>query len=87
MSKLLLIDGSNYLFRAYHALPPLTTSRGEPSGAIKGSLGMLANVALLSKADRAAVIFDARGRTFRDGMYPASKANRHPMPGELSTRV
>ena len=74
MSKLLLIDGSNYLFRAYHALPPLTTSRGEPSGAIKGFLGMLANVARLSKADRAAVIFDAPGKT------SATRCIRHIRP-------
>ena len=87
MSKLLLIDGSNYLFRAYHALPPLTTSRGEPSGAIKGFLGMLANVARLSKADRAAVIFDAPGKTFRHEMYPAYKANRPPMPEDLRTQI
>lgn len=87
MSKLLLIDGSNYLFRAYHALPPLTTSRGESSGAIKGFLGMLANVARLSKADRAAVIFDAPGKTFRHEMYPAYKANRPPMPEDLRTQI
>lgn len=87
MSKLLLIDGSNYLFRAYHALPLLTTSRGEPSGAIKGFLGMLANVARLSKADRAAVIFDAPGKTFRHEMYPAYKANRPPMPEDLRTQI
>lgn len=87
MSKLLLIDGSNYLFRAYHALPPLTTSRGEPSGAIKGFLGTLANVARLSKADRAAVIFDAPGKTFRHEMYPAYKANRPPMPEDLRTQI
>ena len=87
MSKLLLIDGSNYLFRAYHALPPLTTSKGEPSGAIKGFLGMLANVAKLSKADQAAVIFDAHGKTFRHDLYPEYKANRPPMPEDLRVQI
>lgn len=87
MSKLLLIDGSNYLFRAYHALPPLTTSSGEPTGAIKGFLGMLANVAKLAGADRAAVIFDAPGKTFRNEIYPEYKANRPPMPDDLRCQI
>ena len=74
MPKLLLIDGSNYLFRAYHALPPLTTSKGEPTGAIKGFLGMLSRVQSLAKPDMAAVVFDAPGKTFRHEMYPDYKA-------------
>ena len=87
MSRLLLIDGSNYLFRAFHALPPLTTSRGEPTGAMKGFLGMLSRVAQLAKADMAAIVFDAPGKTFRHEMYPEYKANRPPMPEELRSQI
>ena len=87
MPKLLLIDGSNYLFRAYHALPPLTTSTGEPTGAIKGFLGMLSRVHTLAKPDMAAVIFDAPGKTFRHEMYPEYKANRPPMPDDLRVQI
>ncbi|MDO5531653.1 5'-3' exonuclease H3TH domain-containing protein, partial [Sutterella sp.] len=87
MSKLLLIDGSNYLFRAFHALPPLTTSKGEPTGALKGFLGMLSRVAGLAKADRAAVVFDAPGKTFRHERFPQYKANRPPMPEELRVQI
>lgn len=87
MSRLLLIDGSNYLFRAFHALPPLTTSSGEPTGAMKGFLGMLARVAQLAKADSAAIIFDAKGPTFRHEMFPQYKANRPPMPDELRVQI
>lgn len=87
MPKLLLIDGSNYLFRAYHALPPLTTSTGEPTGAIKGFLGMLSRVHSLAKPDMAAVIFDAPGKTFRHEMYPEYKANRPPMPDDLRVQI
>ena len=87
MPKLLLIDGSNYLFRAYHALPPLTTSKGEPTGAIKGFLGMLSRVQSLAKPDMAAVVFDAPGKTFRHEMYPEYKANRPPMPDDLRVQI
>ena len=87
MSKLLLIDGSNYLFRAYHALPRSPHRGANPRGAIKGFLGMLANVARLSKPIGAAVIFDAPGKTFRHEMYPAYKANRPPMPEDLRTQI
>ncbi len=87
MSKLLLIDGSNYLFRAFHALPPLTTSRGEPSGAIKGFHSMLGNVSRLVRPDAIACVFDAPGKTFRHEMYPQYKANRPPMPEELRSQI
>lgn len=87
MSKLLLIDGSNYLFRAYHALPPLTTSAGEPTGALKGFLGMLSRVAMMVKPDAAAVVFDAPGKTFRHEMFPEYKANRPPMPEDLRVQI
>lgn len=87
MKKILLIDGSNYLFRAYHALPPLTTSSGEPTGAVKGFLGMLARVSQMVKPDLAAVVFDAPGKTFRSDLYPDYKANRPPMPDDLRVQI
>ncbi len=87
MPKLLLIDGSNYLFRAFHALPPLSTSRGEPSGAIKGFHSMLGNVSRLVKPDAIACVFDAPGKTFRHELYPEYKANRPPMPPELRSQI
>ena len=87
MPKLLLIDGSNYLFRAFHALPPLSTSRGEPSGAIKGFLSMLGNVSRLVKPDAIACVFDAPGKTFRHELYSEYKANRPPMPPELRSQI
>ena len=81
--KLYLVDGSSYLFRAYHALPPLSTSRGEPTGALYGVANMLRK--LLKEEDPAllAVIFDAPGKTFRHAMFEPYKANRPPMPEDL----
>lgn len=87
MKKILLIDGSNYLFRAYHALPPLTTAAGEPTGAIKGFLGMLSRVMQMVKPDLAAVVFDAPGKTFRSDLYADYKANRPPMPEDLRQQI
>ena len=87
MTKVLLIDGSNYLFRAYHALPALTTSAGEPTGAMKGFLGMLSRVQTMTKPDLAAIVFDAPGKTFRHEMYPDYKANRPPMPDDLRVQI
>lgn len=87
MKKILLIDGSNYLFRAYHALPPLTTAAGEPTGAIKGFLGMLSRVMQMVKPDLAAVVFDAPGKTFRSDLYVDYKANRPPMPEDLRQQI
>lgn len=87
MTKLLLIDGSNYLFRAYHALPALATSAGEPTGAMKGFLGMLSRVYAMTKPDLAAIVFDAPGKTFRHDMYPDYKANRPPMPEDLRAQI
>lgn len=87
MPKLLLIDGSNYLFRAYHALPPLTTSKGEATGAIKGFDLMLNNVEKQVKPDFAACVFDAPGKNFRHKIYPQYKANRPPMPDDLRSQV
>lgn len=82
-----LVDGSSYLYRAFHALPPLTTSAGQPTGAIKGVLSMLRKLIADVKPTQIAVIFDAKGKTFRDDMYPEYKANRPPMPDDLRAQV
>lgn len=87
MPTLLLVDGSNYLFRAFHALPPLATSRGEPTGAIKGFNGMLKSVGDLIKPDRMACVFDAKGKNFRHDIFADYKANRPPMPEELRSQI
>lgn len=87
MTKLLLIDGSNYLFRAYHALPPLTTSQGEPTGALKGFNAMLRNVYAMIAPDYVACVFDAHAKTFRHALYPNYKANRPPMPEDLRVQL
>jgi len=86
-NTLYLVDGSSYLYRAYHALPKLTNSAGEPTGALLGVANMLRR--LLKDADTAniAVVFDAKGPTFRHEMYEQYKANRPPMPSELSQQV
>ena len=86
MSKskpLVLVDGSSYLYRAFHALPPLTNSRGEPTGAIHGVLNMLNRLLKDYEPERVAVVFDARGKTFRDELFDQYKANRPPPPEEL----
>ncbi len=85
--KLVLVDGSSYLYRAYHALPPLTTSRGEPTGAIHGVLNMLNKLVREQKDAHFAVVFDAPGKTFRDDLYAEYKANRPPMPDDLREQV
>jgi len=86
MSRLVLIDGSSYLFRAFHALPPLTNAEGEPTGALFGVVNMLRST-LKDKPDYVAFVLDASGPTFRDAMYPLYKANRPPMPEELRAQV
>ncbi|GGD49399.1 DNA polymerase I [Pseudoxanthomonas indica] len=86
MSRLVLIDGSSYLFRAFHALPPLTNAAGEPTGALFGVVNMLRST-LKDKPDYVAFVLDASGPTFRDAMYPQYKANRPPMPEELRAQV
>ncbi len=85
--KLLLVDGSSYLYRAFHALPPLTNSRGEPTGAVLGVLNMLQKLVKEETPDRIGVVFDAPGRTFRDDLFEAYKANRPPMPDDLRAQV
>ena len=87
MTTLLLVDGSSYLYRAFHALPDLRTSRGEPTGAIRGVLTMLRRLAGDYKADYRVCVFDAKGPTFRDEWYPQYKANRPPMPDDLAAQV
>src|SRR3984893_866758 len=85
--KLILVDGSGYLYRAFHALPPLTNSRGEPTGAVLGVLNMLNKMVKEEAPDRIAVVFDAPGRTFRDALFEQYKAHRPTMPDELSSQV
>ena len=84
--KLLLIDGSSYLFRAYHGLPPLTHNR-HPTGAIYGVLNMLRKLIADEAPDNIAVIFDAKGKTFRNDIYAEYKANRPPMPDDLRVQI
>ena len=86
MAKLTLIDGSSYLYRAFHALPPLTNAAGEPTGALFGVVNML-RATLNEKPDYAAFVVDAPGRTFRDDLYPEYKATRAPMPDDLRAQV
>ena len=86
MTRLTLIDGSSYLYRAFHALPPLTNAAGEPTGALFGVVNML-RATLKERPDYVAFVVDAPGRTFRDDMYADYKANRPPMPDELRAQV
>ncbi|WHZ20337.1 MAG: DNA polymerase I [Rhodanobacteraceae bacterium] len=86
MPKLTLIDGSSYLYRAFHALPPLSNAAGEPTGALFGVVNMLRET-LNAKPDYAAFVIDAPGPTFRDEMYPEYKATRAPMPDDLRAQV
>jgi DNA polymerase-1 len=86
-NTLLLVDGSSYLYRAFHALPELRSSKGEPTGAIYGVLNMLRKLAADYKAGARACVFDAKGRTFRDEVYSEYKANRAPMPDDLAAQV
>ena len=85
--KLLLVDGSSYLYRAFHALPPLSSSRGEPTGAVLGVLNMLNKLIKDESPDRIAVVFDAPGRTFRDDLFEQYKAHRAPMPDDLRSQL
>ncbi|MCI0401460.1 MAG: DNA polymerase I [Gammaproteobacteria bacterium] len=89
MSKttLVLVDGSSYLYRAFHALPALANSRGEPTGAIYGVIGMLRKLKKDYQPAYMAVVFDAKGKTFRDELYPEYKAHRPPMPAELVSQL
>jgi DNA polymerase-1 len=88
MSKtLLLVDGSSYLYRAFHALPDLRNRLGEPTGAVYGVLNMLRRMTREYQADYIACVFDAKGKTFRDAIYPQYKAHRPPMPDDLARQI
>ena len=86
-NRLILVDGSSYLFRAYHALPPLTNSKGLNTGAAKGVIGMIRKLVADYDGDQVVVVFDAKGPTFRHEMYADYKANRPPMPDELREQI
>ena len=85
--NLILVDGSSYLYRAFHALPPLTTSRGEPTGAVHGVLNMLGKLLRDYPGTPVAVVFDAPGKTFRDDLFTEYKAHRPPMPDDLRAQI
>ena len=87
MKTLLLVDGSSYLYRAFHAMPDLRSPQGEPTGAIQGVLNMLRRLKADFPADYSACVFDAKGKTFRDDWYPEYKANRPSMPDDLRAQV
>ena len=87
MPTLLLVDGSSYLYRAFHALPDLRNAAGEPTGAVRGVLSMLRVLENDYKADYRAVVFDAKGKTFRDDWYPQYKAHRPSMPEDLVAQI
>ena len=84
---LVLVDGSSYLYRAYHALPSLTNSKGEPTGALHGVLSMINKLVREERPEHIAIVFDAPGKTFRDEMYADYKATRPPMPDDLRQQV
>ena len=86
-TPLILVDGSSYLYRAFHALPPLTNSKGLPTGAVKGVINMMRRLQKDYPDSTTAVIFDAKGKTFRDDIYSDYKANRPPMPDELRSQI
>ncbi|HPX88440.1 MAG TPA: DNA polymerase I [Methylophilaceae bacterium] len=87
MKTLLLVDGSSYLYRAFHAMPDLRNSRNEPTGAIQGVLNMLRRLHKDYPSDYSACVFDAKGKTFRDDIYPEYKANRASMPDDLRAQI
>lgn len=86
-APLVLVDGSSYLYRAFHALPPLTTSKGQPTGAIKGVLNMLRSLEKDYPDSTLVVVFDAKGPTFRDTLFEQYKAQRPPMPDDLRSQI
>ena len=86
-NRIFIIDGSSYLYRAFHAMPPLSTSKGQPTGAVKGVTNMLMNLKKDSEGSPIIVVFDAKGKTFRNDIYSEYKANRPPMPDELRLQL
>jgi len=85
--ELILVDGSSYLFRAFHALPPLESSKGQQTGAVKGVINMIRSLIKNHPDSNIAVVFDAKGKTFRSDVYPEYKAHRPPMPDELRSQI
>ena len=86
-APLVLVDGSSYLYRAFHALPPLTTSTGIPTGAVKGVIAMMRRMLKDFPHSPVVVVFDAKGKTFRDELYGEYKSHRPPMPDELRQQI
>ncbi len=86
-NPLILVDGSSYLYRAYHAFPPLTNAAGEPTGAMYGVLNMLRSLLLQYQPSHVAVVFDAKGKTFRDELFAEYKSHRPPMPDDLRAQI
>ena len=86
-APLVLVDGSSYLYRAFHALPPLTNSSGQPTGAIKGVIAMLKRLGKDYPGSELVVVFDAKGKTFRDEMFEQYKSHRPPMPDDLRRQI
>ena len=84
---IVLVDGSSYLYRAFHALPPLANSSGQATGAVKGVISMIRRLLKDFPGSPVAVVFDAKGKTFRDDMFPEYKAQRPPMPDELRQQI
>src|SRR6056300_1326274 len=85
--ELILVDGSSYLFRAFHALPPLVNSRGQPTGAVKGVINMIRALIKGHPDANIAVVFDAKGKTYRSDIYKEYKAHRPPMPDDLRSQI
>ena len=85
--QVVLVDGSSYLFRAYHALPQLVSSKGQATGAIKGVISMIRKLIAEYPDSHIAVVFDAKGKSFRNEIYKDYKANRPPMPDELRSQI
>ncbi len=85
--RLILVDGSSFLFRAYHAIPPLTNAKGEPTNAIYGVSNMLRKLLADYQSDYVTVVFDASGKTFRNDLYDQYKAHRPPMPDDLRVQI
>ena len=83
----ILVDGSSYLFRAYHAMPGFSNSRGEPTGTVYGVINMMRRLLKDYDPEYLAVVFDAKGKTFRNDMYKDYKANRPPMPDDLRQQI
>ncbi|VEI46030.1 DNA polymerase I [Actinobacillus equuli] len=86
-NPLVLVDGSSYLYRAFHAFPPLTNKNGEPTGAMYGVLNMLKSLIAQVEPSHIAVVFDAKGKTFRDELFEQYKSHRPPMPDDLRAQV